>query len=81
MNLKEIDGKTINIRWVYDTTLDVCVSLDKDGEAICERQEFYIDETDEVDVFGIDEQNNRINIQFGDGSVATGVLTSLFVIE
>lgn len=81
MEIKELEGNAIRIKWLQGITLDICTGLDKEGEGIFERETFNEGETCEVDVFGVDEDNNRIDIQFGDGSVATAVSTALFLVE
>jgi hypothetical protein len=81
MEIQELEGMTVKIRWLQPITLDVCDHLDRHGEGVFERETFEKDEVVEVDVFGVDELNNRIDIQFGDGSVATAVSTSLFAVE
>lgn len=81
MEIKELEGKKIRLRWLQGITLDICTGLDKEDEGIFDRETFNKDETCEVDVFGIDEDRQTIDIQFGDGSVATAISTALFVVE
>jgi hypothetical protein len=78
--LENIEGKTIIIKWLQDITLDVTTNIENDKYDEY-RATFDKGETIEVDVFGIDTERNTLDIQFGDGSVSTAVLTNLFTIE
>lgn len=69
---------SMKIKWLQDTPLTIIVGFDEDDDdcPIEEEDMFDKDSISEVEI--IDDDGDTFNIQFGDGSMAYGVSTTLF---
>lgn len=65
------------IQWIKDITLNIVSDVDEDENITQEDIEFKAHSTHTVDI--VDEEDECIDIQFGDGSCAFGVDKSAYI--
>lgn len=70
----------MNIRFVKDTELEIVVDFDDNMDtATTETEIFVIGDETEVDILDTDEELKTVDMQFGDGSIAFGVPSDVFI--
>jgi len=79
--LESLDGKEIRIEWLEDVELEVVESVDKKDNIKSSMETFLKGTTIDVDVYGIDEKPQTVDVQFGDGSVVTRLPTKVFKVK
>lgn len=82
MEIQELKGNTIKIKWLQDVELEVVTRGENEGDDIeTENEVFNKGEVVEVEVFEVDELGQTLDIQFGDGSCVYSLAPSLFFLE
>ena len=76
--IKALEDKSIKIEWLEDVELQVVENIDNNDNLEISNETFKKGEIVEVDVFGINEYYETVDVQFGDGSCVYTLSTNLF---